>query len=159
MNSITMKIVADKYIRLALEEDTKRYQELYESGQIDDSFDFEIEVYQQFQFLVISLDTSVPIAMATNIRQYLDKVVMSDDLDDLSEEHFEIVKKELYGDFFKSMDSIDNMSTQFIKHLSDDETYLAVPKILRTLSFEEVLKTGIDFLTQSDATEFTILPK
>ncbi|MBJ7541739.1 insulinase family protein [Streptococcus sp. SL1232] len=138
---------------------SKRYQELYESGQIDDSFDFEIEVYQQFQFLVISLDTSVPIAMATNIRQYLDKVVMSDDLDDLSEEHFEIVKKELYGDFFKSMDSIDNMSTQFINHLSDDETYLAVPKILRTLSFEEVLKTGIDFLTQSDATEFTILPK
>lgn len=72
---------------------SKRYQELYESGQIDDSFDFEIEVYQQFQFLIISLDTSVPIAMTTNIRQYLDKVAMSNDLDDLSEDHFEIVKK------------------------------------------------------------------
>lgn len=138
---------------------SKRYQELYENGQIDDSFDFEIEVYQQFQFLIISLDTSVPIAMATNIRQYLDKVAMSSDLDDLSENHFEIVKKELYGDFFKSMDSIDNLSAQFINHLSDEETYLAVPKILSTLSFEEVLKIGNDFLTQSDATEFTILPK
>ena len=138
---------------------SRRYQELYESGQIDDSFDFEIEVYQNFQFLIISLDTSVPIAMATNLRQYLSKVAMSSDLEDLSEEHFEIVKKELYGDFFKSLDSIDNLSAQFINHLADEETYLSVPKLLKTLSFEEVLKRGNDFLIQSDATEFTILPK
>lgn len=135
------------------------YQELYENGQIDDSFDFEIEVYQNFQFLIISLDTSVPIAMATNLRQYLSKVAMSSDLEDLSEEHFEIVKKELYGDFFKSLDSIDNLSAQFINHLADEETYLAVPKLLKTLSFKEVLKRANDFLSQSDATEFTILPK
>lgn len=97
--------------------------------------------------------------MATNLRQYLSKVAMSSDLEDLSEEHFEIVKKELYGDFFKSLDSIDNLSAQFINHLADEETYLAVPKLLKTLSFKEVLKRGNDFLSQSDATEFTILPK
>ena len=97
--------------------------------------------------------------MATNLRQYLSKVSMSSDLEDLSEEHFEIVKKELYGDFFKSLDSIDNLSAQFINHLADEETYLSVPKLLKTLSFEEVLKRGNDFLIQSDATEFTILPK
>ena len=45
--------------------------------------------------------------MANNICQYLNKVSQSSNLDDLSEEHFEIVKKELYGDFFKSLDSID----------------------------------------------------
>ena len=97
--------------------------------------------------------------MATNLRQYLSKVAMSSDLEDLSEEHFEIVKKELYGDFFKSLDSIDNLSAQFINHLADEETYLAVPKLLKTLSFKEVLKRANDFLSQSDATEFTILPK
>lgn len=78
------------------------YQELYENGQIDDSFDFEIEVYQNFQFLIISLDTSVPIAMATNLRQYLSKVAMSSDLEDLSEEHFEIVKKNCMETFQES---------------------------------------------------------
>lgn len=138
---------------------SKRYQQLYESGQIDDSFDFEIEVCPDFQFLIISLDTLEPIAMANNIRQYLNKVSQSSDLDDLSEEHFEIVKKELYGDFFKSLDSIDNLSAQFINHLSKDETYLDVPKILATLDFAEVLKIGNDFLAHADATEFTILPK
>ncbi len=138
---------------------SKRYQQLYESGQIDDSFDFEIEVCPDFQFLIISLDTSEPIVMANNIRQYLNKVSQSSDLDDLSEEHFKIVKKELYGDFFKSLDSIDNLSAQFINHLSEDETYLEVPKILATLDFAEVLKIGNDFLAHADATEFTILPK
>ena len=149
------------------------YQELYENGQIDDSFcyllskaqnmDFfiflQFSAKNRFQFLIISLDTSVPIAMATNLRQYLSKVAMSSDLEDLSEEHFEIVKKELYGDFFKSLDSINNLSAQFINHLADEETYLAVPKLLKTLSFKEVLKRANDFLSQSDATEFTILPK
>lgn len=138
---------------------SKRYQQLYESGQIDDSFDFEIEVCPDFQFLIISLDTLEPIAMANNIRQYLNKVSQSSDLDDLSEEHFKIVKKELYGDFFKSLDSIDNLSAQFINHLSKDETYLDVPKLLATLDFAEVLKIGNDFLAHADATEFTILPK
>lgn len=138
---------------------SERYQQLYESGQIDDSFDFEIEVYPEFQFLIISLDTSEPIAMANNLRQYINKISQSSDLDDLSEEHFEIVKKELYGDFFKSLDSIDNLSAQFINHLSDDESYLDVPKILATLHFEDVLKIGNDFLANADATEFTILPK
>ena len=65
----------------------------------------------------------------------------------------------MYGDFFKSLDSIDNLSAQFINHLADEETYLAVPKLLKTLSFKEVLKRANDFLSQSDATEFTILPK
>lgn len=138
---------------------SKRYQQLYENGQIDDSFDFEIEVYPDFQFLMISLDTLEPIAMANNIRQHLNKVSQSSDLDDLSEAHFEIVKKELYGDFFKSLDSIDNLSAQFINHLSEDETYLEVPKILARLDFAAVLKIGNDFLAHADATEFTILPK
>ena len=92
-----------------------------------------IHLILKLKFMRISifdyfLDTPTPIAMATNLRQYLDKVAQSSDLEDLSKEHFEIVKKELYGDFFKSLDSIENLSAQFINHLSDEETYLAVPK-------------------------------
>ena len=134
---------------------SKRYQQLYETGQIDDSFDFEIEVYPDFQFLIISLDTLEPIAMANSIRQYLNKASQSNDL---SEEHFEIVKKELYGDFFNSLDSIDNLLTQFVSHLFENETYLDFPQILATLHFTEVLEVGSDFLAHADVTEFTILP-
>ena len=98
--------------------------------------------------------------MANNICQYLNKVSQSSNLDDLSEKStLKFVKKELYGDFFKSLDSIDNLSAQFINHLSANETYLDVPKILATLGFAEVLKIGNDFLAHADATEFTILPK
>lgn len=135
---------------------SKRYQQLYETGQIDDSFDFEIEVYSDFQFLIISLDTLEPIAMANTIRQYLSKISQSDDL---SEEHFEIVKKEMYGDFFNSLDSIDNLSAQFVSYLSESETYLDLPNILETLQFADVLKIGHHFLSNADVTEFTILPK
>ena len=158
-SSLRQELALRLFFTMLLGWTSKRYQQLYESGQIDDSFDFEIEVCPDFQFLIISLDTLEPIAMANNICQYLNKVSQSSNLDDLSEEHFEIVKKELYGDFFKSLDSIDNLSAQFINHLSANETYLDVPKILATLAFAEVLKIGNDFLAHADATEFTILPK
>ena len=158
-SSLRQELALRLFFTMLLGWTSKHYQQLYESGQIDDSFDFEIEVCPDFQFLIISLDTLEPIVMANNIRQYLNKVSQSSDLDDLSEEHFKIVKKELYGDFFKSLDSIDNLSAQFINHLSEDETYLEVPKILATLDFAEVLKIGNDFLAHADATEFTILPK
>ena len=158
-SSLRQELALRLFFTMLLGWTSKRYQQLYESGQIDDSFDFEIEVCPDFQFLIISLDTLEPIAMANNICQYLNKVSQSSNLDDLSEEHFEIVKKELYGDFFKSLDSIDNLSAQFINHLSANETYLDVPKILATLGFAEVLKIGNDFLAHADATEFTILPK
>ena len=158
-SSLRQELALRLFFTMLLGWTSKRYQQLYESGQIDDSFDFEIEVCPDFQFLIISLDTLEPIAMANNICQYLNKVSQSSNLDDLSEEHFEIVKKELYGDFFKSLDSIDNLSAQFINHLSANETYLDVPKILATLDFAEVLKIGNDFLAHADATEFTILPK
>ena len=158
-SSLRQELALRLFFTMLLGWTSKHYQQLYESGQIDDSFDFEIEVCPDFQFLIISLDTLEPIAMANNICQYLNKVSQSSNLDDLSEEHFEIVKKELYGDFFKSLDSIDNLSAQFINHLSANETYLDVPKILATLVFAEVLKIGNDFLAHADATEFTILPK
>lgn len=158
-SSLRQELALRLFFTMLLGWTSKHYQQLYESGQIDDSFDFEIEVCPDFQFLIISLDTLKPIAMANNICQYLNKVSQSSNLDDLSEEHFEIVKKELYGDFFKSLDSIDNLSAQFINHLSANETYLDVPKILATLVFAEVLKIGNDFLAHADATEFTILPK
>ena len=123
-SSLRQELALRLFFTMLLGWTSKRYQQLYESGQIDDSFDFEIEVCPDFQFLIISLDTLEPIAMANNICQYLNKVSQSSNLDDLSEEHFEIVKKELYGDFFKSLDSIDNLSAQFINHLSANETYL-----------------------------------
>lgn len=135
------------------------YQHFYEKGQFDDSFDFEIEVYPDFQFLIISLDTFSPIATANIIRQHLNNVSQLNDLDDLTKEHFEMVKKELYGDFFNSLDSIDELSEHFIRYLSDKETYLDIPDILETLQFEDVLQIGHYFLAHTDVTEFTILPK
>ena len=132
-SSLRQELALRLFFTMLLGWTSKRYQQLYESGQIDDSFDFEIEVCPDFQFLIISLDTLEPIAMANNICQYLNKVSQSSNLDDLS--------------------------AQFINHLSANETYLDVPKILATLGFAEVLKIGNDFLAHADATEFTILPK
>lgn len=135
---------------------SETYQTLYELGKIDDSFDFEIEVHLEFQFLIISMDTMEPIAMSNRLRLHLKKALKSRDL---SAQHFQRAKKEMYGEFMRSLNSVDQIASQFIMHLSEIENYLDVPTILMSLDFGDVLETGKQFLEQSDMTDFIILPK
>lgn len=135
------------------------YQDLYKKGYIDDSFDFEMEIHSAFQFVMVSLDTLEPIAMLNQIRKHLDKVSHdSAALADLSEEHFTIVKRELYGTFFRELDSIEQLGMQFVNYLGKGD-YFTIPTLLESLTFTEVVETGMHFLKTADVTEFTILPK
>ena len=77
---------------------------------------------------------------------------------DLSEEHFTIVKRELYGAFFRELDSIEQLGMQFVNYLGKGD-YFTIPTLLESLTFTEVVETGMHFLKTADVTEFTILPK
>lgn len=77
---------------------SETYHEWYEEGKIDDSFDLEIEIQEQFQFILISLDTNQPIAMSNLIRKKLELFPKSNDI---STEHLLLLKKECMETSFK----------------------------------------------------------
>ena len=153
---LRQKIALRVYFAMILGWTSQTYQKLYESGEIDDSFDFDLEAHPEFQFIIISLDTKVPIAMSNKIRQYLRN---AKDSEDLSEKHLQTVKKELYGEFLRNMDSLDSLSNQFVNYFTEDETYFDFPNLLFNLTFEDILKVGTKFLKYADVTDFTIFPK
>lgn len=132
------------------------YQKWYENGQINDSFQMEIEVHKNFQFLIITLDTIEPIAMSNKIRNYL----LSDfPYDESLSEHFESLKKDMYGDFLRCLDSIEHLALQFVNYLSEKDNYYDIPNFLKDLTLEEIIQSGKLFLEGADSTDFIIFPK
>lgn len=132
------------------------YQQWYAAGKIDDSFDMEIEATEAYQFVVLVADTDEPIALSNRIRRVIRGVA---DNDNLTPEHFAVLKRELYGDFLTSLDHIDSLVTQFVTYLTDQELYFDLPDVLSQLTFEETVAVGTNFLKTMDMTDFTVFPK
>ncbi|EHJ52953.1 EF-P 5-aminopentanol modification-associated protein YfmH [Streptococcus macacae] len=135
---------------------SENYQKWYEDGRIDDSFDIKTEVSIFSQFAVILLDTKEPIAMSNQIRQSFKNFEKSLDF---SEESLQTVKNELYGDFIRSLDSIDELSNRFIEYLTEKETYFDYLRILQDIKLEDIQKFGIEILKEAQITDFTLFPK
>lgn len=135
---------------------SKNYQDWYNDGKIDDSFDIEIEIQHDFSFVLISLETNAPIAMSSKIRKKMERFPKSKDL---NENHLVLLKKEIYGDFIQSLDSVDQLIHQFHLFLNDDVNYFDIPDILNRLSLEDILSIGFDFFNTAEVSDFTVFPK
>lgn len=135
---------------------SNRYQEWYDKGKIDDSFDIEIEVSKAYRFFIVMLDTDSPIAMGAQIRKTLNAIRQNPDV---SVTHLNLIKNEMYGEFIRSLDNIDELGHQFLQFLDRDMTYFDFPELLHQLHFEKVIAIGEEFFQQADRTEFVIFPK
>lgn len=132
------------------------YQEWYQKGRIDDSFDMEIEVSTTYCFVIITLNTAEPMAMSKRIRRLIKDFEASQDI---SQDHLDLVKKAFYGDFVKSMNRLDLMATQYASAWADGEDLFAFPALLSEISLADILTIGRDFILESDMTDFIIFPK
>lgn len=135
---------------------SKTYQDWYNEGKIDDSFDIEIEIQHDFSFILISVDSSEPIAMSSRIRKKIELMLKSKDITEL---HLSILKREMYGDFIQGLDSIDHLINQFNLFFSDNENFFDLPEIIDGMTLERVLEIGQSFFTSASVSDFTVFPK
>lgn len=153
---IKQKLALRLFLNMLFGWTSNHYQKWYDSNKIDDSFDFDIEVSSRYQFVMLTLDTEEPIAMSSRIRKVLKNAF---DSNEFTEENLFLLKNEIYGEFIRSLDSIDDISHQFVTYLSSHETYFDLPKILNRLTLDEICHIGLQFFDQASVTEFTIFPK
>lgn len=135
---------------------SKRYQELYEQGKIDQTFNIDIEVTDRYHFVIISADTSEPIALSSQFRRAI-KGFEKDS--DLSAQHLQMLKNEMYGEFLRSLNHIENVAQRFVEERYGSHHYFDIPDILYTLSLEDVMAYGRQFIEQCEMTDFTIFKK
>ena len=103
-----------------------RFQKLYESGKIDASLSLEVEVTSRFHFVMLTMDTKEPVALSHQFRKAIRN--FTKDLD-ITEEHLDIIKREMFGDFFSSMNSLEFIATQY-DAFGQGETIFDLPKML-----------------------------
>ncbi|BDT65770.1 peptidase M16 [Streptococcus parapneumoniae] len=131
-----------------------RFQKLYESGKIDASLSFEIEVTSRFHFVMLTMDTKEPVALSHQFRKAVRN--FTKDLD-ITEDHLDIIKREMFGEFFSSMNSLEFIATQY-DAFEHGETIFDLPKILQEITLEDVLEAGHHLIDEGDIVDFTIFP-
>ena len=131
-----------------------RFQKLYESGKIDASLSLEIEVTSRFHFVMLTMDTKEPVALSHQFRKAIRN--FTKDLD-ITEDHLDIIKREMFGEFFSSMNSLEFIATQY-DAFEHGETIFDLPKILQEITLEDVLEAGHHLIDEGDIVDFTIFP-
>ena len=131
-----------------------RFQKLYESGKIDASLSLEIEVTSRFHFVMLTMDTKEPVALSHQFRKAIRN--FTKDLD-ITEDHLDIIKREMFGEFFSSMNSLEFIATQY-DAFEHGETIFDLPKILQEITLEDVLEAGHRLIDDGDIVDFTIFP-
>ena len=131
-----------------------RFQKLYESGKIDASLSLEVEVTSRFHFIMLTMDTKEPVALSHQFRKAIRN--FTKDLD-ITEDHLDIIKREMFGEFFSSMNSLEFIATQY-DAFENGETIFDLPKILQEITLEDVLEAGHHLIDEGDIVDFTIFP-
>ncbi|HGS3344109.1 TPA: M16 family metallopeptidase [Streptococcus pneumoniae] len=131
-----------------------RFQKCYESGKIDASLSLEVEVTSRFHFVMLTMDTKEPVALSHQFRKAIRD--FTKDLD-ITEEHLDIIKREMFGEFFSSMNSLEFIATQY-DAFENGETIFDLPKILQEITLEDVLDAGHHLIDDGDIVDFTIFP-
>lgn len=133
---------------------SKRFQSLYETGKLDSSLSLEVEINQRFNFLMLTMDTKESVAISHQFRKAIQNFATDSDV---SEEHLDLIKSEIYGEFIHSMNSLEFIATQYQSH-SDETTLFDLPKIIQEMTLDDVLEVGHHFIDNSEIVEFTIFP-
>ncbi|WP_368400410.1 EF-P 5-aminopentanol modification-associated protein YfmH [Streptococcus anginosus] len=134
---------------------SKRFQTLYEAGKIDNSLSLEVEVEKDFHFVMLTMDTSEPVALSHQFRSAIRDFEKDPDV---TEEHLDIIKSEMFGDFLHGLNSLEYIATQY-ETFSEGDNLFDLPKILQTISLVDVIEIGHHFIDSCEMIDFTIFPK
>ena len=132
-----------------------RFQSLYEVGKIDNSLTLEVEVESSFHFVMLTMDTIEPVSISHKFRTAIKNFEKDPDV---TQEHLDTIKSEMFGDFLHGLNSLEYIATQF-NPLKSGENLFDLPKILQSISLQDVVKIGREFVNSCDMTDFIIFPK
>ena len=133
---------------------SERFQKLYETGKLDASLSLEVEVNSRFHFVMLTMETKEPVSLSHQFRKAIRNFTKDSDL---TEEHLDLVKSEMFGEFFSSMNSLEFIATQY-EPVDRGETIFNLPKILQEITLDDVLEAGHRLIDDGDLIDFTIFP-
>ena len=153
---MTYKVAIHLLLDLIFGRTSNRFEALYNEGMIDDSFGFSFDLDKRFHFVTITADTKNP----KKLSQALQEAIKSYKIDnDFNEEHLDLLKKEMLGEYYSSLNSLEYMANQFSSERYGDYNFFDLPEIIASLNLETISQAADQFIGQMKIVEYTVLPK
>lgn len=149
------KIELELGLYLLFGESSILFQELYQKGIVDDSFNYELSVERGFHFAVISGDTTYYEKMEHEIFSTIKnaKQILAD-----SKREFELTKKEFLGQYIQAQNSLESISNGYEGRLFEHATLFDYAEQIQKISLSDVIDTVARFLKPGVISTSRILP-
>ncbi|KRL07784.1 EF-P 5-aminopentanol modification-associated protein YfmH [Liquorilactobacillus hordei] len=150
------KIALNLGMYLLMGESSEKYNELYDEGLIDDSFDYDISVGRGYHFCVISGETSHAEELTKRI---IDLLKTANNLINSQTAEFLLAKKEFIGRQIQSMNSLEGIANRYEGNLFAGAMSFDAVEILEKIELKDVLKAMNEFIEPDNVSVYQVLPK
>jgi predicted Zn-dependent peptidase len=133
-----------------------RYEEMYNSGLVDDSFGYGFDMDKSFHFANITVDTEKPQEVSKVLQEALKSYKIGKDFE---KENLEMLKRETLGDYYKSLNSLEYIANQFSSNIYGDINFFDLPEILAGITLEKISRHAEKFVENMQIVDFIIYPK
>lgn len=135
---------------------SENYNQLYDSGLIDETFSYDYTQEYGFGFAILGGDTRDPEKLAETVQKSL-LDAKSGEL--FTEEALERTKKKKIGGFLRSLNSPEFIANQFTRYAFNNVNLFDVVPALEKLALEDIKKAAAEFISEERFTVCQVIPK
>jgi len=130
------------------------YQEMYQSGLIDDTFSYDYSAENGFAFAVIGGDSREPEKLTSKIKEILIEAKTSKFQQDILDR---VIKKKI-GGFLRSLNSPEYIANQFTRYAFLDMNLFDIVNMLELITVEDIQTTINKLVDEEYFSECLVLP-
>ncbi|QHS22310.1 insulinase family protein [Virgibacillus sp. MSP4-1] len=131
------------------------YEELYNENLIEDGFDYEVHIEENFAFSFVGGNTQKPKELSAKLKEMLLKIKN----EQWSDEVFARMKRKQTGDLLKTLNSLEGTANQFIDYHQLGLNYFDLYETLNDMTKEEFEQILQDWISEERISTCYILPE
>ena len=151
-NELSINILLD----MLFGKSSANYEELYNQGLIDETFQYNYTQEQGFGFAMVGSDTKNPDLLSEKLQSIMLEAKSGKHL---SEEALERAKKKRIGSFLSSVNSPEYIANQFTRYAFNEMNLFEVVPVLEELSLSDIRNVASRFFAEERMTVCQVVPK
>lgn len=150
------KLELELGLYLLFGESSALFQELYQAGIVDDSFNYELEIERGFHFAVISGDTTYFEEMEDRIKQ---TIMHAPNILAESQQELDLAKKEFLGQYIQAQNSLESIANGYDGQLFEHATLFDYAIQVQQITLEQVEEAIENLLAPHVISTFRVMPE
>ncbi|MDP4083100.1 MAG: pitrilysin family protein [Bacillota bacterium] len=151
-NELTMNVLLD----LLFSKSSENFNQLYNSGLIDETFSYDFTQEQGFGFAMVGGDTREPDKLAETLEKML---LEAKNGKAFTNEQLERAIKKKIGAFLRAINSPEYIANQFTRYAFNDMDFFEVVPMLERITLEDVEKLASEVIAEERFSVCQVVPK